>query len=820
MVMSETAKKISALRKAYTSGKTKITITSKEKGKTTSKKSYSRDSSSGKATITEVDKVKNAVDIYAETGTADISNLNTNEQQQFKNEFINARNTELNKKNSNPTQTQEYKGYSYDDPRNVYSPYYSQNQKSYNQPQTKQYLNAKNEVVGIGDPITKQTYALNKPISREKLNALEYNRNKEIEDITLLKQLPKQEKPKETFFQKATKKYNEFENKASSYLKEKFPNAYINTAIKDLKNRKNNKSFLDAPIFQKNTKFKEFDNKFLKKTADYSYNFQLGGLETLQEKPIKTVGSATLGGLVATIPVNKASFIVQQGLKLTFGITALKYGGDIITEFRDARISEEFKGNKGEISKEFYNLGGKFTTEIAPAFVGYQSVKGLKGFPSIKKDLGKIYTIDERFNRVVQEKPYVIYEDTGGVQRDLFGKSVSDTKLNNALYDLNKNKIGFGIEKNPLKTTNNILSTNQQTLGKSKIIAVDNKGIATNVKVINNEPFVFNQNLNKYTEFVSGKYKLFTVYDNKNFDIAFKLNPKYSINTDLSKQTSLFKTNPTKFNRNTIKELYQTPTKTNNIIKNSEVKQFSKAITTQTTKQTATNLFSKSNYQTYVTQTSQDFSVINNVRQNNFKIIPYLDLNLKSDLKTEQIKKPSQDISFKSLIDQSLLYKQEKANILDNTTKTNQNTILIQKTKKAQKIKQVQEQSYKLSNIQISDQIIDNTTDNISIIPSKIINPIKPNKPSIPSIPNNFYNFDFSFKKTGFQKTSFKPIKSFSFSKEYQPTTYSLLTNLTAPKFTSSIKLGATTGLGVRPIIKKKKKNLRIYIKNGRITEY
>lgn len=104
-----------------------------------------------------------------------------------------------------------------------------------------------------------------------------------------------------------------------------------------------------------------------------------------------------------------------------------------------------------------------------------------------------------------------ITEGAAGPQRTLSGGSVSDPQLKAALRDLNKYKIGYGIEQNPLKPVRqSILPTGQTKLTRDEIWAFDNYGNFRAVRIMDNKPFIYDPAIKKYIEFDSSKYFLKT----------------------------------------------------------------------------------------------------------------------------------------------------------------------------------------------------------------------------------------------------------------------------------------------------------------------
>lgn len=118
-------------------------------------------------------------------------------------------------------------------------------------------------------------------------------------------------------------------------------------------------------------------------------------------------------------------------------------------------------------------------------------------------------------NKIFLKHEYVNLEGVDGSQRDLYGRSISDKQVNRALAEINKNKIAFGIEQNTLNPRQEtILNTGQKTLIKNQIVALDPSGRVFPVKVVDHTPYVLDPKINKYVEFVSGKYSLFTIPEN------------------------------------------------------------------------------------------------------------------------------------------------------------------------------------------------------------------------------------------------------------------------------------------------------------------
>jgi len=190
-------------------------------------------------------------------------------------------------------------------------------------------------------------------------------------------------------------------------------------------------------------------------------------------------------------------------------------------------------------------LSSKITKPLAIATVKAPSVvygKMQTGIQHIKAE----YKFSKFGKSIHNKYEYRVFENTGNVQRDLFGKSAPTTHF------YNPNKIGFGIEKNPLlPAKNTFMPTGQTKLATGKIVAYDLGGNLHKVKIVDHTPFVFNERVGKFTEFVSGgQYKLFTLTPNIK-------NPVLSISGfDISQQKGL-----TEFGFSSISKTVKPPTK-------------------------------------------------------------------------------------------------------------------------------------------------------------------------------------------------------------------------------------------------------------------
>lgn len=167
-----------------------------------------------------------------------------------------------------------------------------------------------------------------------------------------------------------------------------------------------------------------------------------------------------------------------------------------IAEFPRVIKSKPFKNIKENIIVEDYTL-----TPEGPIEYKLFSKEG-----KLWKDYFKLQ------NKIFEPYGYKNFEGVYGKQRTLYGKSITDIEVKQALLELDKNKLGFGIERNPLKPyKENILSSGQTKLTQDQIVAINSMGEAFKVKVTDGSPFVYEPKLQKYIEFNPEAYKLLTV---------------------------------------------------------------------------------------------------------------------------------------------------------------------------------------------------------------------------------------------------------------------------------------------------------------------
>lgn len=179
-----------------------------------------------------------------------------------------------------------------------------------------------------------------------------------------------------------------------------------------------------------------------------------------------------------------------------------------------------------------YGVSSTFTKPLAQATVKAPQVVYTKVKSGIEH-----YKAQYQFNKVYKDYGGAPYMQSEGVykQRTLTSQSISDKQLSGILAHQNRNKIGFGIERNTLRPAQNtFMSSGQQRLAQDKIIAVDIRGKFHKVKIVDRQPYVYNQRLGKYTEFVSGKYKLYTLTPNVKplFSVSYKPSSSQAALTD------------------------------------------------------------------------------------------------------------------------------------------------------------------------------------------------------------------------------------------------------------------------------------------------
>lgn len=260
--------------------------------------------------------------------------------------------------------------------------------------------------------------------------------------------------------------------------------------------------------FIKNKKFHEFRSDISEYTIStletpsthiISYGFNIGSSAVGMALP-KLAGSYIAKG--GTIALGTA-YTTYQGLEIA---TGRKTGGQAIGEAVGFGLSA---------------IGTKplaVATVKTPVFVFQKAKSGISQAVANYKF--------SRFEKsVYRNYPYKTFEQTGSSQRTLFGTSATGTPK--------RAGIGFGIEQNTLKPyKSSVLPTGQKRLVSDKIVALDIRGQFHKVKIVDYKPYVYNQRIGKYTEFVSGKYKLFTISPN--------IKPLYSVSLlDTTKQTGL-----------------------------------------------------------------------------------------------------------------------------------------------------------------------------------------------------------------------------------------------------------------------------------------
>lgn len=185
--------------------------------------------------------------------------------------------------------------------------------------------------------------------------------------------------------------------------------------------------------------------------------------------------------------------------------------GGLLTLYGGTQAREIYQGRKsvGDVLGETAAYGLAYSV-VDPAIGKVQSTaqKAAGAFKQWQYDKAL-----QRWERSLSSgEPFRLSEGAQGPQRTLTGGSISDKQLRQTIQQLNKNKLGFGIERNPLRPyRENILGSGQTKLSRDQIIAFDSLGNMRNVRVVNQQPFVYDPKLQRYIEFNPDKYFLRTV---------------------------------------------------------------------------------------------------------------------------------------------------------------------------------------------------------------------------------------------------------------------------------------------------------------------
>lgn len=211
----------------------------------------------------------------------------------------------------------------------------------------------------------------------------------------------------------------------------------------------------------------------------------------------KGAGAAVKGiPVLSKVAANPAAQKVVKG-----GLLAL-YGGVQAKEIKEGRKTlGQVVGETGAYMTAYSFVDPAINKVIDVSKAGVQSYKNWRADVNYQK-WQKSITGDE----------FRLSEGAQGAQRTLTGGSLSDKQVQQAIRDLNKNKLGFGIEQNTLRPyKQDVLPTGQTKLSRDQIIAIDSLGNVQNVKVVNQQPFVYDPKLRTYVEYDPSKYFLRTV---------------------------------------------------------------------------------------------------------------------------------------------------------------------------------------------------------------------------------------------------------------------------------------------------------------------
>lgn len=385
---------------------------------------------------------------------------------------------------------------------------------------------------------------------------------------------------------------------------------------------------------------------------------------------------------------------------------------------------------------------------------------------------------------------YDYYNLEGSGQRTLTGKAIPTPKPAG-----NINKVGFGIEKNTLKgSQNNILSTGQQKLAGDQILAFNKvSGKYFNVKVTPaKDVFVFNPKLGKYTE-LTPDFKLVTQNPKYPFDVVGAQNIfKPTIQRfDVSRQSSL-----------TDYGLPKAPTVRSSPIFGPAPKSIFKASAEPLTvvsgaggvRQIPTvsmqNLFSSSQYTYPAYSLDVSTGAAAAVAPPASQAAQYSILSLGNRISQSQDTRPALRISARSKY--SLKPAQISGQDISPVYDIGEASDVIQLPKSQQSYRLAQRQQQQTQTIQEQDQIIGQIFQNP--LPPAPLAPPAPRAPSL-RIPDPLYGADFMIRKVA-------PRSRISQPKAFFPT----LTANVLRQFGTTPRASVTTGLGNRLIPRKKKK--------------
>lgn len=533
-----------------------------------------------------------------------------------------------------------------------------------------------------------------------------------------------------------------------------------------------------------------------------------GGIETTKKPlPYIVVAGSTL---IATKSPKLAVVAGEIATPLYYGYT--------LTELKKGRDPAELAGEG--VALWGISKATQKATQTVVSGVATAKTKIQTKIASIK--------MNKLERSIMDNYPYKIKEGVSGSQRDLWGTSVSDSKVKSSIQDLNKFKIGYGIEQNPLVSTNTYSPTGQTKLSQDKIFAIDSLGNIRQTQIKAGNVFVKDPKLNKFLEFNPKHYSLITINPN-----PANL-PKTPIpRIDKSSQTNLIDNAPKNVDK-TIKEIYgqiKTPAKSSGG-SGGEPTLFSRTGSASTHAQTTNPLSTigtSSNYQTYITQEPKGKTINQLLEKGSVLMFPLL-----SPPKSTQSPKPPQirqvnevlrvnvpkfNISISSGLKASnkklVTAQQNKQDSkADQDIKISQDLFQIKRAKGAQGQDSSQDLAQILGQKQatIQKQVLKQQQAQAEALKSVLKQPLKTPTARVvdpfnltPSVNFQIPKFDLGVNKKGskFYLIGSKPRK---LGPKYQPTVKSIFFNERG-----RAKKGLLTGLEERPIpiFKKKKKKKR-----------
>lgn len=195
---------------------------------------------------------------------------------------------------------------------------------------------------------------------------------------------------------------------------------------------------------------------------------------------------------------------------------------------------------------------------------------GITAYQTQKRRVAQIKEFRKLEGTAFDKKKGFVDYGGEGKQTNLFGDRLTKSQLDKRLAPIRERQIVPGLEKNSLKSgllarspegkisiiqkkSSSVLPTGQTKLASDKIVAYNNYGQKTSVKVSDGKVFVKDLKLGKFVEFTPQKYTLFTEAPG-----IFKSDIQYNY-FDTSKQQTLL---PTKQSSLAMKPLYTPKTET------------------------------------------------------------------------------------------------------------------------------------------------------------------------------------------------------------------------------------------------------------------